>query len=51
MSNQGLPVVLRALGERGPLHRDANTVTGQAVWEQARNAEVPRLLSLQFISR
>lgn len=50
MSNQGLPFVMRALGERGQLHRDANTVTGQIVWEQVRDASVPRSLSVQFIS-
>lgn len=36
----GLPVVMRALGERGLLHRDAITVTGKTVWEQVCDAEV-----------
>ncbi len=50
MSNQGLPFVMRALGERGQLHRDANTVTGQIVWKQVRDAEVPGSLSLYNFS-
>ena len=29
----GLPVVLRALGERGLLHKDALTVNGRTLWE------------------
>jgi len=36
----GLPAVMRALGERGLLHRDALTVEGRTIWEQVRNAEV-----------
>jgi dihydroxy-acid dehydratase len=34
----GLPVVLRALGERGLLNRDARTVNGRTVWENVANA-------------
>lgn len=41
----GLPAVLRALGERGLLHKDAFTVNGSSIWEnvaaaQCWNAEV-----------
>lgn len=50
MSNQGLPFVMLALGERGQLHRDANTVTGQIVWEQVRDTEVPLSLALYNLS-
>jgi L-arabonate dehydrase len=35
----GLPVVLRALGERGALNRDAMTVNGRTIWENNRDAE------------
>jgi L-arabonate dehydrase len=35
----GLPVVLRALGEAGLLHRDAPSVTGRTVWDSAAGAE------------
>jgi L-arabonate dehydrase len=35
----GLPVVLRALGERGLLHRDARTVNGRTIWENVKDAE------------
>jgi len=35
----GLPAVLRELGENGLLHKDALTVNGQSIWENARNAE------------
>jgi L-arabonate dehydrase len=35
----GLPVVLRALAERGLLDRDALTVTGQSIWQNVRDAE------------
>jgi dihydroxy-acid dehydratase len=34
----GLPVVLRTLGERGLLNRDARTVNGRTVWENVANA-------------
>lgn len=35
----GLPAVLRALGERGLLHKDAKTVNGRSIWENVCNAE------------
>lgn len=35
----GLPVVLRALGEQGKLHRDAVTVNGQSIWSNVSEAE------------
>src|SRR3954463_5373403 len=34
----GLPAVLRTLGERDLLHRDAMTVNGRTVWENSREA-------------
>ena len=34
----GLPAVMRALGERGLLRRDALTVNGQTQWENCRDA-------------
>ena len=34
----GLPAVLRALGEKGQLHRDALTVNGQSIWENVKEA-------------
>jgi L-arabonate dehydrase len=34
----GLPVVLRALGERGLLNRDARTVSGRTIWENVATA-------------
>jgi dihydroxy-acid dehydratase len=34
----GLPVVLRALGERGLLHRDAPTVNGRSLWDNVKDA-------------
>jgi dihydroxy-acid dehydratase len=34
----GLPAVLRELGERGLLHRDALTVTGRSLWENVAAA-------------
>ena len=34
----GLPAVLRALGERGLLNRDAMTVNGKTIWENCREA-------------
>jgi len=35
----GLPVVLRALGEQGLLHKKALTVNGKTIWENTRKAE------------
>ena len=35
----GLPVVLRALGERGLLHKEAPTVNGRTIWENVKDAE------------
>ena len=34
----GLPVILRALGERRLLHKDARTANGRTVWENVRGA-------------
>ena len=34
----GLPAVLRALGERGLLNKDAPTVNGRTIWENVRTA-------------
>ena len=34
----GLPVVLRALGEQGLLHREAGTVNGRTIWENVQDA-------------
>ena len=34
----GLPVVLRALGERGLLHKDAPTVNGRSLWDNVKDA-------------
>ena len=34
----GLPVVLRALGENGLLHKDALTANGSTIWENNREA-------------
>lgn len=34
----GLPVVIRALGEAGLLHKEALTVSGQPVWDEVRTA-------------
>ena len=36
----GLPVVLRELGERGLLHKDALTVNGRTIWENVRDGRV-----------
>jgi dihydroxy-acid dehydratase len=36
----GLPAVLRQLGERELLHRDALTVNGRSIWENCREAPV-----------
>jgi dihydroxyacid dehydratase/phosphogluconate dehydratase len=35
----GLPVVMRALGEAGFLHRDAPSVTGRTIWDAVASAE------------
>ena len=35
----GLPVVLRALGQRGLLHKDAPTVNGRTIWENVKDAQ------------
>jgi dihydroxy-acid dehydratase len=35
----GLPVVMRALGEAGLLHRDAPSVTGRTIWDAVAGAE------------
>jgi len=35
----GLPVVLRALGEAGLLHKDALTVSGHSIWEDVKHAQ------------
>jgi dihydroxy-acid dehydratase len=34
----GLPVVLKRLGEAGLLHKDALTVSGDAIWEEVKDA-------------
>jgi dihydroxy-acid dehydratase len=34
----GLPVVLRTLGERGLLHKDALTVNGRPIWDNVKDA-------------
>ncbi|SCY81509.1 IlvD/Edd family dehydratase [Microvirga guangxiensis] len=34
----GLPVVLRTLGEKGLLHKDALTVNGRSLWENVKDA-------------
>ncbi len=34
----GLPVVLKALGDQGLLHKDALTVSGQSIWDNVRDA-------------
>ena len=34
----GLPVVLRTLGERGLLHKDALTINGKSIWENVKDA-------------
>jgi L-arabonate dehydrase len=34
----GVPAVIRAIGERGLLHRDAMTVNGRTIWENTHNA-------------
>ncbi len=35
----GLPVVLRALGAQGLLHKSAMTVNGATIWDNVKNAE------------
>ena len=32
----GLPVVIRALGEAGKLHKDALTVSGGPIWDEVK---------------
>ena len=34
----GVPAVIRAIGERGLLHRDALTVNGRTIWENSHDA-------------
>ena len=34
----GLPAIIRALGEKGLLHKDAPTVNGKSIWENCQNA-------------
>ena len=34
----GLPVVLKRLGEAGMLHKDALTVSGEAIWDEVKDA-------------
>ena len=34
----GLPPIIRALGEKGLLHKDALTVNGKSIWENCQNA-------------
>lgn len=34
----GLPVVLRTLGERGLLHKDALTINGKTIWDNVKDA-------------
>ncbi len=34
----GLPAVIRALGERGLIHKDAMTVNGKTIWENCQEA-------------
>jgi L-arabonate dehydrase len=36
----GLPAIVRALGERDLLHRDAKTVNGKSIWTNCRDAKV-----------
>lgn len=35
----GLPAVLRSLGEKGLLHRDAMTVNGRTIWQNSQEAK------------
>jgi dihydroxy-acid dehydratase len=34
----GLPAIIRTLGEKGLLHKDALTVNGKSIWENCQNA-------------
>jgi L-arabonate dehydrase len=34
----GLPAIIRALGDRGLLHKDARTVNGKTIWENCKDA-------------
>jgi dihydroxy-acid dehydratase len=34
----GVPAVIRALGERGLIHRDAPTVNGKSIWQNCKDA-------------
>jgi dihydroxyacid dehydratase/phosphogluconate dehydratase len=34
----GLPAIIRALGEKGLLHKDALTVNGRSIWENCQSA-------------
>ena len=34
----GLPAIVRALGEKGLLNKDAVTVNGKTIWENCQNA-------------
>ncbi|ALU11517.1 dihydroxy-acid dehydratase [Ignicoccus islandicus DSM 13165] len=36
----GIPAILKELGLKGLIHKDALTVTGKTVWENVRNAQV-----------
>jgi L-arabonate dehydrase len=51
----GVPAVVRALGERGLIHRDAATVNGKSIWENCKdapnwNAEVIRDLDNPLVA-
>lgn len=36
----GVPAVMNVLGEKGFLHQDAMTVTGQSIWENVKGSEI-----------
>jgi L-arabonate dehydrase len=36
----GLPAIVRALGEKGLLHKDAITVNGKSIWDNCKDAKV-----------
>ena len=36
----GLPAIIRMLGEKGMLHKDALTVNGRTIWENSKDAPV-----------
>jgi dihydroxy-acid dehydratase len=36
----GLPAVIRVLGEKGMLHKDALTVNGRSIWENSKDAAI-----------